>query len=339
MDVTWCTPPPAKLNHPLQCHICGKWFKYKSLVARHLSSKRSCSTTKETQLTCSKCGKKFSRVDSLKRHVANKSCKPEGLHDTGLDCPFCGKVFSRIDSRKRHVATSCRRHLVADENAKLREQLKATEARLDRLERTTAAMSSTTAAGAGNDTIPVSGDTITGRDNATVNIDKSTHIDNSTNVHIHIHGQEKYDIDPELMAKLEHEIRFSHLDTPSAALMRLIDRAIWRGCQAKPENRTIRGLKGDRVGVHAGGGKWVDRNTADVAAAQLRSTEAGPIRRLRAGSTVLTPLVGRALSAAKVEEEDKSRWLRRAAIDTIEMIAENNEERAAGVRGDDLPLR
>uniref|UniRef100_A0A3Q4G7U1 C2H2-type domain-containing protein n=1 Tax=Neolamprologus brichardi TaxID=32507 RepID=A0A3Q4G7U1_NEOBR len=68
----------------LQCDTCGKTFKYKCLLAAHLTVH-----TGEKPFPCSKCGKKFSQLTRLKNHMRIH------IGEQSYPCSTCGKEFSQ----------------------------------------------------------------------------------------------------------------------------------------------------------------------------------------------------------------------------------------------------
>ena len=77
-----------------QCESCGKNYKYKSNLKRHIES-----THMESMIYfCEKCPKQFHRKDVYDRHV--NTCKNK--KEISLQCDICLKLFSRNSSMKAH---------------------------------------------------------------------------------------------------------------------------------------------------------------------------------------------------------------------------------------------
>jgi len=74
------------------CEKCGKEFKQKRSLLRHMKTHADSSQT----YSCSICDKVFSRPDHRKRH--------EAAHSYSLSCGVCGQYFNRLDNLARHRA-------------------------------------------------------------------------------------------------------------------------------------------------------------------------------------------------------------------------------------------
>ena len=93
------TPPtkePAKKYH--SCHHCGKQYKRKEVMQRHVVETHS--ATKQNRRKCEQCEKSFTLERNLKLHV-----EVEHAHSpffTTFNCLQCGKSFRRKANLKRH---------------------------------------------------------------------------------------------------------------------------------------------------------------------------------------------------------------------------------------------
>ena len=74
------------------CDKCGKQFKEKRSLTRHMNTHVDFSQT----YPCNVCGKEFKSADHRKRH--------EKSHNYTITCPVCGRYFNRRESMLRHRA-------------------------------------------------------------------------------------------------------------------------------------------------------------------------------------------------------------------------------------------
>lgn len=326
-----------------RCPRCLYRFQYRSQVDRHLKNKKQCLTLDEMPmgptpdlLKCAGCRHTFSTHSNLLRHQRSGKCREPTFVDRDPRCPFCDKVFSRADSRKRHVDSRCpvrkaqqaereKRELalVAPEEKQLGSRIVELERELERARLAPAGGAAGGAAGGpGGPTANVrtGGSSVVDVDNS---VGKT--VDNSVNVY----GQEEIPIDGELLAALEHELRNTDMASSSYARLKLVERLIFRGLQSRPENRTIRGFDGARVGVHLGGDRWERREAREVAKTTASAIEERTVRRLRAEGAA-TPLIRRALGAPGIDPKEREVWADFSGRMIIGSVGRNNEKRVAG---------
>ena len=311
------------------CPKCNHRFKFTSELRRHLNRKTSCEEEKEEKsiTKCSDCRRVFSTKCNLQRHVKNGKCpgRPLQKRDTGNDCPFCHKMFSCTSSRNRHLNhgyCSAQRGVDAVENARLKIENTKLRDELAKAKQVSAAAPPLAPAAAAPVATAAEGSRdvhVAARDGNTISVDDHS-------VHIHVHGQEKMTLTPEVIAAIEAEIvRYIETDAPYMNRC-LTERILWRRCQDAIENRTIRGLERDKVGVHMGAGEWKMRDIGAVASEQLKNVRADQIRQLRSKSDN-PPGVEYALTVDDFGSDEEARWPRVSGGDLVMSIAENNERR------------
>nr|XP_046271336.1 zinc finger protein 90-like [Scatophagus argus] len=81
-----------KSKDSLKCDTCGKYYKGKQALRRHLRIH-----TNVKRYSCSTCGKAFRRSDSLKRHIRIHTGEKPHL------CRICGYRFIEMSKLNRHM--------------------------------------------------------------------------------------------------------------------------------------------------------------------------------------------------------------------------------------------
>ena len=91
----------ASLNFECCMPLCGKSFKTKEGLSRHVAS-RHCPNPKAT--VCSACNKSFTQKSSYYRHL-----KEVHASINNYTCPNCDKEFNRRDHQRRHYKSCVNR--------------------------------------------------------------------------------------------------------------------------------------------------------------------------------------------------------------------------------------
>ncbi|KAJ6635279.1 Zinc finger protein, partial [Pseudolycoriella hygida] len=94
-------------SESFECNICGKLYKRKAHLLRHLISHKSESGSdgnmyKKRNLicVCNKCGKRFSKSKGLENHEIEGTC----VKEENPQCRFCKETFTNVSNLEDHLA-------------------------------------------------------------------------------------------------------------------------------------------------------------------------------------------------------------------------------------------
>ena len=99
---------PSSPSSGFPCDVCGKVFRKKFLLVRHMNVH-----SVERPYICGQCGRAYKDTSSLKRHCLVH----RGVKD--FVCPDCGKAFFYSDTLKRHRNGLCGRTAPTSEGGQL----------------------------------------------------------------------------------------------------------------------------------------------------------------------------------------------------------------------------